>query len=69
MNGIIYQRIWQPRSCQREVTSLKYVVSQIKREIIEKSSTHRSQQCNPLNDQQLYQPRTCPLNNRNFYTS
>ena len=68
------QYIWQPRSGRRKMTSqkmtsfrtfrrLKHAVSQIKREKkVEKSTTHHSQQCNLLNNQQLYQPRTCPLN-------
>ena len=39
------------------LSRLKYVVSQIKREQSEKSTTNHSQQCNLLNNQQLYQPK------------
>ena len=64
----------QPRLGQRGVTSykmtsftlpsrLKYVVTQLKRGKFEKSTTHQhhSHQRNLLNNQQLRQPRTCPL--------
>ena len=53
-----YHRQWRHSAL---LSRSKYVVSEIKREKIEKSTTYDLQQCNLLNDQELYQPRTSPL--------
>ena len=51
------------------LSRLKYVVSQIKREKVEKVLHTIHKQSNLLNNQQLYQPRTCPLKTSDYYSS